>query len=88
MDKDNQLTAWGGRDTWRYVWEPEVEATPQDTADDEDIMAVNPTKFLEFFQNSSDSVETKIEIKNISSDRIVYKVDILYSGYSQSSGEW
>ena len=73
IDEDNQLTAWGGRDTWQYVWEPQLPSQPPESVET-DLMQVVPLKFLEFVPSSDDLLEAEIQVKNISTVLIVYKV--------------
>jgi len=74
VDQENRLVAWGGRDTWEYVWEPPVQIVAADIAESTDLMKVTPESLIEFTRQSPDYLEANISIENISSDRIAYKV--------------
>ena len=76
VDQDNRFVAWGGRDTWQYVWEPLVQFKPEDVAESSDIMKVTPDNLLEFTQQSTDYLEASLSIQNISTERIAYKVGV------------
>jgi len=77
VSPENQLAAWGGLDPWTYIWEPEakkvnlLEASDQDL--DNNVMVITPEKFL-VFERNEDTLEASIQISNISSQEIVYKV--------------
>ena len=74
VDQENRLVAWGGRDTWEYVWEPPVQIVAADIAESTDLMKVTPESLIEFTRQSPDYLEANISIENISADRIAYKV--------------
>jgi len=81
IDDDNKLVAWGGRDSWQYAWEPElsvpaaygtgVAAVGSAVAA---IMEVQPSDVLAFGKNEHGDYSSQLEIKNITSEPIVYKV--------------
>jgi hypothetical protein len=83
MDDDNKLVAWGGRDTWIYAWEPELRGLAADVAVSgaavaaaslTSIMEVIPNSMLTFAKNAQGDYSSQIEIKNTTSEPIVYKV--------------
>jgi hypothetical protein len=78
IDDENRLVAWGGRDTWRYAWEPELKTPPTDGSGavtlSTNIMDVVPNSMLAFSKNEEGDFGSQIEIKNVTSAPIVYKV--------------
>ena len=79
IDDDNRLVAWGGRDTWQYAWEPELRGPATDgsavaAATLTSIMEVVPSSVLTFAKNEQGDYGSQLEIRNIASDPIVYKV--------------
>ena len=83
VSPENQLTAWGGLDPWTYTWEPEARKVDLDTSEQDldNIMVITPEKFLEFDMND-DILEASIDISNISSQQIVFKVISILTLYT------
>jgi len=86
IDDDNRLVAWGGRDTWRYAWEPELRTPPSEGSAaitlSTNIMDVVPKSMLTFSKNEEGDFGSQIEIKNVSAVPIVYKVSLKRHGKS------
>jgi hypothetical protein len=78
IDDENRLVAWGGRDTWQYAWEPELKTPPTDGSGaitlSTNIMDVVPNSMLAFSKNEEGDFGSQIEIKNVTSAPIIYKV--------------
>ena len=77
----SQLAAWGGRDEWQYVWESQLQ--DQLTPLQPTWLKVNPAnRLIQFNLSSSNnqeegvsSLRAEINLENVSSERIVYKVE-------------
>ena len=81
IDDDNRLVAWGGRDTWQYAWQPELRplltngaAVAAAAADATSMVEVVPSSFLIFSKNVQGDYSAPLEIKNVGSAPVVYKV--------------
>jgi hypothetical protein len=85
IDDDNKLVAWGGRDTWQYAWEPELRGPAAADVGSAAVVATMTTAIMEVMPNSSvltfaknpqGDYSSQLEIRNITSEPIVYKVRI------------
>lgn len=79
IDDDNKLVAWGGKDTWQHAWIPEARPLSKDgvagDAATTKIMEVVPPNMLAFVKNGQGDFTSQLEIINVASTPIVYKVE-------------